>query len=65
VVVGTAVRHGDFSIGSGAINADATGRAAAGDIPNSILLEYQGAPHGLFATHRERLVKDLLAFLKQ
>jgi len=44
---------------------DATARAAASAIPKSILLEYEGAPHGLFATHRERLVKDLLAFLKR
>lgn len=44
---------------------DATGRAAASVIASSTLLEYEGAPHGLFATHRERLVNDLLAFLKQ
>jgi non-heme chloroperoxidase len=44
---------------------DASGRAAASAIPSSTLLEYEGAPHGLFATHRERLIEDLLAFLKQ
>ena len=44
---------------------DASSRAAANAIPNSTLLEYEGAPHGLFATHRERLIEDLLAFLKQ
>lgn len=43
---------------------DASSRAAAKAIPNSTLLEYEGAPHGLFATHRERLIEDLLAFLK-
>ena len=37
---------------------DATGRPAAKGIPNATLLEYEGAPHGLFATHRERLVND-------
>jgi non-heme chloroperoxidase len=44
---------------------DASARAAAAAIPNSILREYEGAPHGLFATHRERLIADLLAFLKE
>ncbi len=44
---------------------DASGRAAAIAIPNSTLHEYDGAPHGLFATHREKLTEDLLAFLKQ
>ena len=44
---------------------DATGRPAAKGIPNARLLEYHDAPHGLFATHRQRLVTDLLAFLEQ
>ena len=39
------------------------GRAAAAGIRNSTLVEYEGAPHGLFATHKERLTKDLLGFL--
>ncbi|MGR3572796.1 alpha/beta fold hydrolase [Brevirhabdus sp.] len=43
---------------------DATGRAAAKAIRNSELKEYDGAPHGLIATHAERLTKDLLAFVK-
>ena len=37
---------------------DATARVAASVIPTSTLLESEGAPHGLFATHRERLVKE-------
>ncbi len=44
---------------------DATGRAAARAIPHAKLIEYDGAPHGLFATHKERLTNDLLAFLRQ
>jgi non-heme chloroperoxidase len=44
---------------------DATGREAARGIPQAKLIEYDGAPHGLFATHKERLTKDLLAFLGQ
>ncbi len=43
---------------------DASGRAAARGIPHAKLIEYDGAPHGLLATHRERLTSDLLAFLK-
>lgn len=27
------------------------------------MIEYQGAPHGLFATHKQRLTDDLLGFL--
>lgn len=44
---------------------DATGRLAAKGIAQSKLIEYEGAPHGLFATHKERLTSDLLAFLRQ
>lgn len=31
--------------------------------PGAELIEYDGAPHGLAATHPDRLTKDLLAFL--
>lgn len=40
-----------------------TGRAAAKGIRNAQLVEYEGAPHGLFATEGDRLSKDLLTFL--
>ncbi|MES2460713.1 MAG: alpha/beta hydrolase [Armatimonadota bacterium] len=43
---------------------DATAREAAKAIPKAKLIEYDGAPHGVFATHKERLTSDLLAFLK-
>lgn len=42
---------------------DPTGRAAAKAIPHATLIEYDGEPHGLFATAPERLNEDLLAFL--
>jgi len=42
----------------------ASGRAAARGIADTTLLEYDGAPHGLFATHKERFTRDLLAFVK-
>jgi len=43
---------------------DAAGRAAAAGIANSTLVEYEGAPHGLFATHKDRLTRDLLSFIR-
>ncbi len=42
----------------------ASARAAHSAIPHSTLLEYEGAAHGLFATHKQRLSKDLLAFIR-
>lgn len=43
---------------------DPTARAAAKAIPNAKLIEYDGSPHGLFATDQQRFIGDLLAFLK-
>ena len=42
---------------------DPTGRAAAAAIPGATLIEYGGAPHGLSVTEKDRLSRDLLAFL--
>ena len=42
---------------------DASGRAAAKGIARSRLVEYDGAPHGLFATHKDKLTKDMLEFI--
>ena len=44
---------------------DASSRAAAKGIKHSTLVEYDGAPHGLFATHKRRLTKDLIDFLRR
>ena len=44
---------------------DASSRQAAKMIANSHLIEYDGAPHGLFATHGPQLSKDLIDFLKR
>jgi len=43
---------------------DASARAAAKLIRNSKLVVYEGAPHGLCTTHKERLNAELLAFLQ-
>lgn len=42
---------------------EATGRAAARGIAGARLIEYDGAPHGLMVSHKERLTEDLLNFL--
>jgi len=44
---------------------DPAGRAAARGISGSRLIEYEGAPHGLLATHKEDITRDLLAFLME
>lgn len=44
---------------------DASARAAAKRIAHAKLIEYDGAPHGLFATHKEQFTADLLEFLQQ
>ena len=44
--------------------APASAVAPAAGIAGSQLIEYEGAPHGLFVSHKQRLAKDLLAFLK-
>jgi len=42
---------------------DAAGRQAAKSIAQSTLIEYDGAPHGLFASHKERFIADVLRFV--
>lgn len=41
-----------------------TGQRTAQLIPGARLVVYEGAPHGLFVTHMDRLNADLLAFAK-
>lgn len=43
---------------------DASSRAAAKGIAHAKLIEYDGAPHGLLATHKQRFTSDLLDFIK-
>ena len=58
----TLIIHGT---GDKTVPIDATARAAARAIPHAKLIEYDGAPHGLLATHKKQVTDDLLAFLKQ
>ena len=56
----TLVIHGT---GDKTVPIDPTGRAAAKLISGAKMIEYDGEPHGLFATAPDRLNKDLLAFI--
>jgi non-heme chloroperoxidase len=42
---------------------EASSQRTAAMLPQSIYLIYEGAPHGLFYTHKERLNKDLINFI--
>ena len=42
---------------------DASARKAAAGIANSTLVEYDGAPHGLLASHKVAIREDVLRFL--
>lgn len=43
---------------------DATARAAARALPHATLIEYEGEAHGLLASAQQRVIDDLLAFLR-
>ena len=60
--VPTLIIHGT---GDKTVPIDASGRAAAKGIAQSNLIEYENAPHGLFATEKQRLTTDLLDFIRQ
>ena len=59
--VPTLIVHGT---GDQTVPIDATARAAARAITQAKLIEYDGAPHGLLATHKEEVTRDLLDFLR-
>ncbi|WP_404481436.1 alpha/beta fold hydrolase [Novosphingobium sp. BL-52-GroH] len=42
---------------------EATGRVVAAQVPSADLVEYEGEPHGVFATQTQRLSEDLITFL--
>jgi non-heme chloroperoxidase len=61
LTVPTLVIHGT---GDKTVPIDATARTVARMVPQARLVEYDGEPHGLFATAPDRLNADLLAFLR-
>ena len=59
--VPTLVIHGDADK---TVPIKASGARTAHMIPGSQYMVYDGAPHGLFYTHKERLNQDLISFIK-
>jgi non-heme chloroperoxidase len=59
--VPTLVIHGDDDQ---VVPIDVGGRASAARIRGAELKVYEGAPHGITDTHKDRLNADLLAFSK-
>ncbi len=57
----TLIVHGDDDQ---IVPLDASGRASKKLVPHAILKVYEGAPHGLSETHKDRLNQDMLAFLR-
>ncbi len=60
VRVPTLVIHGTSD---STVPAEVSGRRAAASIAGARLVEYEGAPHGLFYTEKDRLNADLAAFI--
>lgn len=61
VTVPTLIAHGDKDV----VNPlDTTAHKVAELIPGATLRVYEGAPHGLVVTHRDRLVRDILSFAR-
>ena len=56
----TLIIHGDDDQ---TVPIDVSARRAAAMIPGAVLKEYDGAPHGLFVTHKDMLNADLAAFI--
>jgi pimeloyl-ACP methyl ester carboxylesterase len=44
---------------------EGTGRKLAEALPHATLIEYDGSPHGIFETDKERFAKDVVGFLNQ
>ncbi|HWT93916.1 MAG TPA: alpha/beta hydrolase [Solirubrobacteraceae bacterium] len=59
--VPTLVIHGDADQ---VVPYEVGGKASAGLVEGAELITYEGAPHGLSETHKQRLNEDLLAFAK-
>jgi non-heme chloroperoxidase len=59
--VPTLIIHGDDDQ---IVPIDDSGRLSAKIVKNSVLKVYEGAPHGLCTTHKERVNGDLLSFIR-
>ncbi|GAB3643563.1 alpha/beta fold hydrolase [Spirosoma arcticum] len=54
--------HGD---GDKTVPIESSGELTANALPNAQYLVYDGAPHGLFVTEKDRLNDDLLTFIQE
>jgi non-heme chloroperoxidase len=61
ITVPTLIIHGTDDA---TVPIDVSSRQAAAGIAGSVLKEYQGGPHGLLASHKDRIRDDVLAFLR-
>jgi non-heme chloroperoxidase len=59
--VPTLILHGDDDQ---IVPIDDSGRLSAKIVKNAVLKVYEGAPHGMCTTHKERVNGDLLAFIR-
>lgn len=57
----TLIVHGDKDVSA---PLEMTGARTARGIPNSRLIVYPNAPHGIILTHQDRFLSDLLGFMK-
>jgi len=62
ISIPTLLIHGDRDA---SFPLDLTSRPAAALIPGARLIIYEGAPHGLYFTHKERLNRDLAQFARE
>lgn len=62
LTVPTLIIHGDADASA---PLPLTGSRTAALVPDSTLIVYENAPHALYLTHRERLNRDLLAFIAE
>jgi pimeloyl-ACP methyl ester carboxylesterase len=62
IEVPTLIIHGDKDASA---PLELTGRPAAALIPGARLEVYEGGPHGLYFTHKERLNQDLARFVRE
>jgi pimeloyl-ACP methyl ester carboxylesterase len=60
ITVPTLIIHGDADA---TVPPEVSARRAATMIPGATLVEYPGAPHGLFFTEKDRLNQDLIGFI--
>jgi len=60
ITVPTLIIHGDDDK---TVPIEVSGNLTATMIPSAQYVVYEGAPHGLFYTHKERLNQDLITFL--